>query len=131
MRIDKTQENIYFPLENVEAEIVGYRKINVEKFDDVTIPTLKYGGLLIGKSKTKNTAVLVPTISNFLTLYESRISQNLVCLPNGVDNLSQYILPCLERYEKIILWLENDLKSWEAVRHFAKKLDEKRCFFVR
>lgn len=118
-------------MENAEAELVGYRKLNVQKFDDVTIPSLKFGGLLIGKSKTKTTAVLVPTISNFLTLYELKISQNLVCLPNGVDNLSQYILPCLEKFEKIILWLENDLKSWDAARHFAKKLDDKRCFFVR
>lgn len=115
----------------MKAEIVGYRKLNIENSNDVTVPSLKYGGLLMGKSKGKNTAVLVPTISDFLLLYQSEINQNIVCLPNGVDNLSQYILPCLENFEKIIFWFENDLKSWDASRHFAKKLGEKRCYLVR
>lgn len=132
-RIDNQWENLYLPLENVESEIVGYRKLNLDKPDlDVTIPNFIYGGLLTGKaSKNKESAVLVPSIADFLVLVNAKVNQNIVWLPNGVNNLSQYVLPSLERYKKLILWFGNDLKSWDAARHFAKKLGEKRCLFVR
>jgi twinkle protein len=91
-----------------------------------------YGGLLIGKAlKNRDTAILVPNISDFLILLNSKITQNVVCLPNGVNNLSQYVLPTLERFKKLVLWFGNDIKSWDSARHFAKKLGEKRCNFIR
>lgn len=123
---------MFFPLENVESEIVGYRKLNQSTGEDIVIPHLMYGGLLIGKAlKNKDTAILVPQLSDFMTLLNAKVTQNVVCLPNGVENLSQYVLPTLERFKKLILWFGNDLKSWDSARHFARKLNEKRCFFVR
>lgn len=91
-----------------------------------------YGGLLVGKAlKNRETAILIPNITDFLILLNSKITLNVVCLPNGVTNLSQYVLPTLERFQKLILWFGNDLKSWDSARHFSKKLGEKRCYFVR
>lgn len=45
--------------------------------------------------------------------------------------MPQQCLPGLERYQKLILWFECDTISWDASKMFAKKLDEKRCLFVR
>lgn len=132
VRIDAPLQNLFFPLENVESEIVGYRKLNARTGEDLTLPHIMYGGLLVGKAtKNKDTAVLVPNISDFLILLSAKITQNLVCLPNGVNNLSQYVLPTLERFKKLILWFGDDLKSLDSARQFSKKLGEKRCFFVR
>ncbi|KAG5887525.1 hypothetical protein JTB14_022137 [Gonioctena quinquepunctata] len=59
------------------------------------------------------------------------VNANIVCLPNGVSNLTQNALPSLERFKKLVLWFASDSKSWNATRSFAKKLGEKRCQLVR
>ncbi|XP_065910800.1 twinkle mtDNA helicase-like [Dysidea avara] len=51
-------------------------------------------------------------------------------LPNGCLNLSPELLPQLEQFEKIILWLGNDPQSKQATNQFAKKLNMKRCYAV-
>ena len=40
------------------------------------------------------------------------------------------VLPQLERFEKIYLWLGSDAQSRQAAAQFAKKLGEKRCHIV-
>lgn len=113
-------------------ETVGY-KVFKENLNESTIePTLTCGGILVGKStKRKDTAVLVPNILDLLTLMNAGISWNIICLPNGLLNLPQYILPSFERFNKLILWFGSDVESWDVARNFAKKLGEKRCYFIR
>ncbi|KAJ8964650.1 hypothetical protein NQ317_012320 [Molorchus minor] len=132
VRVNSKETSMYFPIENVENETVGYRLINSRRTEDTVVPDVIYGGILTARiAKSKDTAVLVPYISDFLVLLNSKVSANIVCLPNSVNNLPQYILPSLERFKKLILWFGNDSKSWDATRHFAKKLGEKRCLLVR
>ncbi|XP_041065799.1 twinkle protein, mitochondrial isoform X3 [Carcharodon carcharias] len=54
-----------------------------------------------------------------------------VCLPRGVSCLPPLLLPYLEQFKRITLWLGSDLLSWEASKIFARKLNVKRCFLVR
>lgn len=82
-------------------------------------------------SKNKETAVLVPNIADFLILSKAQINVSIVCLPNHVKKLPQYYLPSLERFKKLILWFGWDGPAWDAARHFAKKLGDKRCYIVR
>lgn len=132
IRIDETQTNLYFPLENALSETVGYRILNRESERETTQPSKMYTGVLTFKSsRNKDAAVLVPYISDFLTLANAKISGNIVCLPNGLLQLPQYVLPALERFNKLILWFGNDFTAWDAARNFAKKLNEKRCLFIR
>nr|CAH7758152.1 unnamed protein product [Callosobruchus chinensis] len=132
VRLNDKETQMFFPLENIESEVVGYRKINSAHSIDETLPTVKCGGILISKPpKLRDTAVLVPSIPDFLVLMNAKVNSNIVCLPNGVNNLSQYVLPSLEKYKKLILWLGNESKAWEAARDFARKLGEKRCLIVR
>ncbi|NXY80452.1 PEO1 protein, partial [Glareola pratincola] len=41
------------------------------------------------------------------------------------------LLPYLEQFKRITLWLGEDLRSWEAAKLFARKLSLKRCSLVR
>ncbi|KAJ8924787.1 hypothetical protein NQ315_000940 [Exocentrus adspersus] len=132
VRLTQDETSMYFPLENVENEIVGYRRIHSHGTSDVVIPSLLYGGVLTARvPKSKETAVLVPNISDFLVLLNTKVSVNIVCLPNSVSNLPLYVLPSLERFRKLVIWFGSDTNSWDAARHFAKKLGENRCFLIR
>ncbi|KAF5307832.1 hypothetical protein FQR65_LT18332 [Abscondita terminalis] len=133
-RTDESLSSLYFPLENALSTTVGYKIM--EKRGDGSIQSRiepsTCPGILTGKSpKARDTAIVVPNISDFLILLEQKIANYIVCLPNGLINLPQYILPSLERFNKLILWFGNDLCSWDSARNFAKKLNEKRCLFVR
>ncbi|KAL3229879.1 hypothetical protein MRX96_023506 [Rhipicephalus microplus] len=41
------------------------------------------------------------------------------------------VLPLFEQFDKITLWFGNRLQDWESVKVFARKLSEKRCYYVR
>ncbi|XP_019762676.2 mitochondrial DNA helicase isoform X1 [Dendroctonus ponderosae] len=132
IRINSEQTILYFPLRNVENEIVGYRTLNSSTHQESTLPNIQYGGLLMFRPiRSRDTAILVPTISDFLVLSNSKLSASIVCLPNGVNTLSQYVLPSLEKFKKIILWLGSDNKAWDSSRNFARKLGEKRCSLIK
>eukprot|EP01083_Nonionella_stella_P238747 836449_1 len=54
-----------------------------------------------------------------------------VSLPNGCNSLPPEVLPCLERFERIILWMDDDVPGQEGAEKFAKKLGYNRCVIVR
>ncbi|KAM5271259.1 twinkle mtDNA helicase isoform 2-T2 [Ctenodactylus gundi] len=54
-----------------------------------------------------------------------------LALPRGTVCLPPALLPYLEQFRRIILWLGDDLRSWEAAKLFARKLNPKRCYLVR
>jgi twinkle protein len=54
-----------------------------------------------------------------------------ISLPNGASHLPVQMLPWLEQFHKIYLWLDDDLAGREASLKFAKKLGLKRTFIVK
>ncbi|XP_064419029.1 twinkle protein, mitochondrial isoform X2 [Latimeria chalumnae] len=54
-----------------------------------------------------------------------------LALPRGVSCLPPVLLPYLEQFRRITLWLGSDLRCWEASKVFARKLNLKRCSLVR
>lgn len=54
-----------------------------------------------------------------------------ISLPSGCRNLPIDLLPLLERFEKIYLWMDNDNAGQQGAVDFAKKIGVKRCFLVR
>ncbi|XP_040342135.1 twinkle mtDNA helicase isoform X2 [Herpailurus yagouaroundi] len=54
-----------------------------------------------------------------------------LALPRGTACLPPALLPYLEQFRRIVLWLGDDLRSWEAAKLFARKLNPKRCSLVR
>ncbi len=53
-----------------------------------------------------------------------------VSLPNGCRSLPVELLPQLERFEKIYLWLDDDVPGQEGAQKFAYKLGMERCWIV-
>jgi len=53
-----------------------------------------------------------------------------ISLPSGCRNLPVEVLPLLERFEKIYLWMDSDAPGQEGAQVFANKLGLKRCFIV-
>lgn len=53
-----------------------------------------------------------------------------VSLPNGASSLPPDVLPMLERFKKIYLWLDDDVAGQEGARQFANKLGIQRCVLV-
>ncbi|KAM4837800.1 twinkle mtDNA helicase isoform X2 [Urocitellus parryii] len=54
-----------------------------------------------------------------------------LALPRGTICLPPALLPYLEQFRRIVFWLGDDLRSWEAAKLFARKLNPKRCSLVR
>ncbi|KAJ3607726.1 hypothetical protein NHX12_024777 [Muraenolepis orangiensis] len=54
-----------------------------------------------------------------------------VALPRGDSRLPPSLLPYLERFKRVTLWLGGDVRAWEASRVFSRKLGPRRCRLVR
>ncbi|XP_063986389.1 mitochondrial DNA helicase isoform X2 [Diachasmimorpha longicaudata] len=130
-----TESSFYFPLMTIGNKIAGYKCLSFSPIvNEKTVPSIGANGLIIykeKKTKTDGTAVVVPSVEDLLALIAEKSANTVVCLPYGLQHLPLHILPILEPFKKLILWFDNDPTSWDSARHFAKKLNEKRCFFVR
>jgi hypothetical protein len=54
-----------------------------------------------------------------------------VSLPNGCRSLPPEVLPLLENFAKIILWMDNDGPGQEGAEQFAKKIGLERTYIVK
>ncbi|XP_068161901.1 twinkle mtDNA helicase [Antennarius striatus] len=54
-----------------------------------------------------------------------------VALPRGVSCLPPILLPYLEQFRRVTLWLGDNIRSWEASKIFSRKLGLRRCSLVR
>ena len=54
-----------------------------------------------------------------------------ISLPNGANSLPVELLPFLERFSNIYLWMDDDRVGQEGAETFAKKLGIQRCLIVR
>ncbi|KAK5578749.1 hypothetical protein RB653_008422 [Dictyostelium firmibasis] len=53
-----------------------------------------------------------------------------ISLPNGANSLPIALLPMLERFEKIYLWMDDDVPGMEGAAKFSEKLGIQRTFIV-
>ncbi|GAB0096200.1 twinkle protein, mitochondrial [Sergentomyia squamirostris] len=136
-RISEDFAEIVLPLRDVMENIVGYKTLEVENCIETTFPDVSCSGLLTHKPTMLSTkrepqnAILVLNILDFLTLATSKLNYVVICLPHGLKSLPQECLPGLDKFQKLILWFNHDSAGWDTAKHFAKKLDERRCLFVR
>ncbi len=57
--------------------------------------------------------------------------RHAVSLPNGCRSLPVEVLPMLERFDSVYLWMDNDGPGREGAEAFAKKIGINRCFIVQ
>lgn len=125
---------MYFPLLGLNDTIVGYKSLTTDIEGDETVPAIDVGGCLKYKqhhTKDDNSAIVVGMIDDLLALMLKRPTSTIICLPYNLRSLPQQLLPYMEKFDHLILWFGNDETSWHTAKHFAKKLNDKRCYFVR
>ena len=54
-----------------------------------------------------------------------------ISLPNGCRSLPMEVLPMLEKFQKIYLWMDNDGPGQEGAKQFAQKIGMGRCYIVQ
>uniref|UniRef100_K3WZ52 SF4 helicase domain-containing protein n=1 Tax=Globisporangium ultimum (strain ATCC 200006 / CBS 805.95 / DAOM BR144) TaxID=431595 RepID=K3WZ52_GLOUD len=82
----------------------------------------------------------VPTASDEIVITEGEFDAMAVyqatgmpaiSLPNGCQSLPPSVLPLLERFKKIYLWMDNDASGQANVEKFSSKIGVTRCYIVR
>ncbi|CAG8441736.1 16641_t:CDS:2 [Acaulospora colombiana] len=53
------------------------------------------------------------------------------CLPNQANQLPMQVLPLLERFSRIYIWLDDDVNGQDSAEKFADKLGIDRCLIVK
>ncbi|KAL1117057.1 hypothetical protein AAG570_004385 [Ranatra chinensis] len=131
-RIDVKMSGILLPLKFGSSD-VGYKRIGPKTENDIDEAEVSGCGILITAGQSRSsTTIVVCCPRDFLALAAcQKLHHEVICLPHGQQSLPQELLPLFEPYKKLVLWFANDLASWNCVRMFAKKLNEKRCFLVR
>lgn len=143
-RYNSTKMELVFPLTDILGKVVGCKIISKSLQEDgewkeICYPEHNCSGLVIhnnskptskGKEPTTK-AIVVLNMLDFLALMTTKINANFICLPYGLKLLPQECLPLLDQFSELTLWFNFNTAGWDVARNFAKKLDEKRCKFVR
>ncbi|CAB9496960.1 Twinkle protein, mitochondrial [Seminavis robusta] len=87
---------------------------------------------LFGFHTVENATELVLTEGEFdaMAVYQAT-GRPAVSLPNGCRSLPMEVLPMLERFEKIYLWMDHDGPGQEGAKQFAQKIGMQRCYIVQ
>ncbi|XP_010194648.2 twinkle mtDNA helicase [Colius striatus] len=140
VRYLRTAKALVFPwFSPRDATLKGLKLLRVEKKGDgttyveETLPRFDsyrnlFGLHLLGRRDTE--LVLTGWELDALALHQATGVVSLA-LPRGTTCLPPVLLPYLEQFKRITLWLGEDLRSWEAAKLFARKLNLKRCSLVR
>ncbi|KAM6390046.1 twinkle mtDNA helicase isoform 2-T2 [Pluvialis apricaria] len=140
VRYLRTAKSLVFPwFSPRDATLKGLKLVRVEKKGDEiayveeTLPRFDsyrnlFGLPLISRRDTE--LVLTGWELDALALHQATGVASLA-LPRGATCLPPALLPYLEQFKRITLWLGEDLRSWEAAKLFARKLSLKRCSLVR
>lgn len=142
VRFNSITNELLFPLTDVNGQVVGCKivsKNDQNEINEQTYPDLNCSGLVIYEKNLKSSkdkesskkAIIVLNIWDLLALTTTRINAAFICLPYKLKSLPQECLPALDKYDELTLWFNYNTAGWDVARNFAKKLDEKRCKFVR
>lgn len=119
------------PMFSVCGEVAAVRSLSADGRERVLpspAPSLFAGwGTLIAGGEY---VTLVSRLVDAIALHHASRAPVLL-LPHGSTYLCPKLLPWLERFRSIRLWLPGDAVSWSSIGVFAKKLSEKRCIAVR
>ncbi|KAM5141014.1 twinkle mtDNA helicase [Mantella aurantiaca] len=87
-----------------------------------------FGLSVLGKKDTE--VVITSREVDCLALHQAT-GITAISLPRGISSLPPVLLPYLEQFKRIVLWLGDDLRAWEASKMFSRKLNLKRCSLIR
>ena len=141
VRLFKPTKSLVFPwFGGPDSSLKGVKLLSAQITDnnkviykEATVPKYNsfyslFGLPLVGRMD----AEVVLTASELDTLAVSQATGlPSVALPRGVSCLPPILLPYLEQFKRVTLWLGDDILSWEASKIFSRKLGLRRCSLVR
>ncbi|XP_066459862.1 twinkle mtDNA helicase [Eleutherodactylus coqui] len=87
-----------------------------------------FGITVAGKKDTE--VVITSKEVDSLAVHQAT-GMTTISLPRGITCFPPVLLPYLEQFKRITLWLGDDLRAWEASKLFSRKLSIKRCSLIR
>jgi twinkle protein len=146
LRIFRNPENeenvelpcVFFPMHNIAREGPVLTRVKVRaiykenKHQMKMIPTGGGFGFFGLETVPGNIKTLVVTEGEYdaMAVFQAT-GLYAVSLPNGASHLPIQLMPWLERFQRIYLWLDDDMPGQESAVKFAKKLGLKRTFIVK
>ncbi|XP_054898725.1 twinkle protein, mitochondrial [Poeciliopsis prolifica] len=141
VRLFKPTKSLVFPwFGGPDSSLKGIKLVSARRTDDekvtyneATVPKCSsyfnlFGLALVSRMDSE----VVVTGSELDTLAVSQgTGLPSVALPRGVSCLPPALLPYLEQFKRVTLWLGGDIRSWEASKIFSRKLGLRRCSLVR
>ncbi|XP_056152703.1 twinkle protein, mitochondrial [Lampris incognitus] len=141
IRLFKPTKSLVFPwFGGHNSSLKGIKLLSAQiteagsvRYNEATVPKSSsyhdlFGLSLVGRGDSE----VVLTSSELDTLAVSQ-STGLpsVALPRGVSCLPPVLLPYMEQFKRVILWLGGDMRAREASKIFSRKLGLKRCSLVQ
>ncbi|PVD31422.1 hypothetical protein C0Q70_06834 [Pomacea canaliculata] len=141
VKFDIQTRSLVLPAFDGKGQLVGVRRLmctipeeneNLRVIEESVLPRTGPLGLFGFNTLSDGTkeVVLTSTELDALAVFQETQTPSLA-LPNGFSSLPQEVLPALERFSKLVLWLGDDMRAWEAAKMFAKKLGNDRCYIIR
>ncbi|XP_018548962.1 twinkle protein, mitochondrial [Lates calcarifer] len=141
VRLFKPTKSLVFPwFAGPDSSLKGLKLLSAQNTDtekvtynEATVPKISsyynlFGLTLVGRMDSE----VVLTGHELDTLAVSQATGlPSVALPRGVSCLPPMLLPYLEQFKRVTLWLGHDIRSWEASKIFSRKLGLRRCSLVR
>jgi len=120
-----------FPWFDEESKMIRYKARAIEAKQKQRLVPKGGGWSLFGMNTVGDADEVVLTEGEFdaMAVYEAT-GKPAISLPNGAGSLPPEILPMLERFSRIYLWMDHDTAGVEAVPKFVKKLGMARTFVV-
>ncbi|CAG8832107.1 9561_t:CDS:1, partial [Racocetra persica] len=118
--------------EQDKYKVSRIKACSVEDNEFVTFdPPLVYSGLFGYHLVPLECETIILTGSEYdaMAVYQD-VQIPATCLPNHGYQLPIEILPLLERFSKIYIWLNDDVQGQDAAEKFAQKLGIDRCLIV-
>lgn len=118
--------NLNFLLSRFKLRGVGKKNKIYQRME----PTPGHFGLFGLNTITHFTSIVLTEGEFDAMAVNQATGMQAVSLPNGANHLPVQILPWLEQFEKIYLWLDADEVGMSNARKFAEKLGINRTFIV-
>lgn len=123
---------VTFPMYNEEGKLVRHKVRSIKTKSYMRLQPKGGGWGLFGIDTVPADAkevVLTEGEFDAMAVYQMT-GRPAISLPNGASSLPIQLLPALERFEKIILWMDKDLAGQNGAKQFSRKLGLKRCTSV-
>lgn len=128
---------LFFPVRYLTGEIIGVRVVKIVGYQ-LEEEDLHAGGvtgilpfihnLEAAVNSKHSSCVVVGSVLDTVVL-SARTSLHVIALPD-LTNLHPNLLPFLDNFTSITLWLGSDVQSIDVANLFARKIGERRCQIV-